>query len=156
LIPRDAVGGVTIDLVGNIYIADFGDFVWKITPEGERHEFASGLYGASGNAIDKEGNLLQSNLYADSITKIDRKGQAKAWVTSGLSGPVGIAVDSRTGDVYISNCSGNSIARIAMDGAISSFAESDLLRCPNGISFDGGGNLFVVNFRNNPYCLEYA
>jgi len=30
------VGGVTIDLVGNIYVADFGDIVWKITPEGKR------------------------------------------------------------------------------------------------------------------------
>jgi hypothetical protein len=38
-------------------VADFGDFVWKITPEGKRDVFASGLYGASGNAIDNEGNL---------------------------------------------------------------------------------------------------
>src|SRR6266496_3066272 len=70
-----SVGGVTIDLVGNVYAADFGDFVFKITPEGERHIFASGLYGASGNAIDNEGNLLQSNFYGNSITRIDRKGQ---------------------------------------------------------------------------------
>src|SRR6266540_3969751 len=75
VIEGHSVGGVTIDLVGNVYVADFGDFVWKITPEGERHEFASGLYGSSGNAIDKEGSLLQSNFYGDSITRIDRKGQ---------------------------------------------------------------------------------
>jgi len=54
VIEGHAVGGVTIDLVGNIYVADFGDFVWKITPEGERQVFGSGLYGASGNVIDKE------------------------------------------------------------------------------------------------------
>ena len=149
VIEGHAVGGVTIDLVGNIYVADFGDFVWKITPEGERHEFASGLYGSSGNAIDKEGSLLQSNFYGDSITRIDRKGQAKPLITSGLSGPVGIAVDRKTGDVYVANCSSNSITKIAMDGAVSSFAKSDLLRCPNGISFDSEGNLYVVNFRNN-------
>src|SRR5437762_81015 len=89
VIDGHAVGGITIDLVGNIYVADFGDVVWKITPEGKRHVFASGLYGASGNAIDNEGNLLQSNFYGDSITKIDRKGQAQPFVTSGLSGPVG-------------------------------------------------------------------
>jgi len=149
VINGHAVGGVTIDLVGNIYVADFGDVVWKITPEGKRHVFASGLYGASGNAIDNEGNLLQSNFYGDSITKIDRKGQAQPFVTSGLSGPVGIAVNRQTGDVYVANCRGNSIAKIATDGTVSSLTKSELFKCPNGISFDGEGNLYVVNFRDN-------
>jgi DNA-binding beta-propeller fold protein YncE len=150
VIEGHAVGGVTIDLVGNIYVADFGDFVWKITPEGDRQVFASGLYGASGNAIDNDGNLLQSNFYGNSITRIDRKGQAKPFVTTGLSGPVGIAVNRQTGDVYVANCGDNSIAKIAAaDNTISSFARSDLFKCPNGISFDREGNLYVVNFRDN-------
>src|SRR5437879_10795005 len=34
MIEGHQVGGVTIDLTGNIYVADFGDTVWKITPEG--------------------------------------------------------------------------------------------------------------------------
>jgi len=143
VIEGHSVGGVTVDALGNIYVADFGEIVWKLTPEGERHEFASGLYGASGNAIDNEGNLLQSNFYGDSITKIDRKGQAKPLVTSGLSGPVGIAIDKKTGDFYVANCRGNSIAKVAKDGTVSSFAKSDLFNCPNGISFDREGNLFV-------------
>jgi len=149
VIEGHSVGGVTVDALGNIYVADFGEIVWKLTPEGERHEFASGLYGASGNAIDNEGNLLQSNFYGDSITKIDRKGQAKPLVTSGLSGPVGIAIDKKTGDFYVANCRGNSIAKVAKDGTVSSFAKSDLFNCPNGISFDREGNLYVVNYRDN-------
>ncbi len=149
VINGHSTGGVTTDLVGVIYVADFGDFVWKITPEGERHVFASGLYGAFGNAIDNEGNLLQSNFYGNSITRIDRKGQTTPFVTSGLSGPVGVAVNRQTGDIYVANCSGNSIARIARDGTVSPFAKSDLLRCPNGIAFDREGNLYVVNYRDN-------
>ena len=149
VIEGHAVGGVTVDLVGNIYVADFGEYVWKITPEGKRDVFASGFYGASGNAIDNVGNLLQSNFYADSITKIDRKGQMRPFVTSGLSGPVGIAIDRQTGDVYVANCRGNSIAKIATDGTVLSFAKSDLFSCPNGISFDREGNIYVVNFREN-------
>src|SRR5204862_3181971 len=149
VIDGHAVGGVTIDLVGNIYVADFGDVVWKITPEGKRHVFASGLYGASGNAIDKEGNLLQSNFYGDSITKIDRKGQAQPFATNGLSGPVGIAINKETGDVFVANCRGQSISKIAKAGTVSSFAKSDLFNCPNGISFDREGNLYVVNYRDN-------
>ena len=49
VIEGHAVGGVTVDLVGNIYVADFGEYVWKITPEGKRDVFASGLYSASPN-----------------------------------------------------------------------------------------------------------
>jgi sugar lactone lactonase YvrE len=149
VIQGHSVGGVTIDLVGDIYIADFGDIVWKFTLAGERQIFASGLYGASGNAIDNEGNLLQSNYYGNSIIKIDRKGQAQPFVTSGLSGPVGIAVNSQTGDVYAANCRGNSITKIGKDGTGSAFAKSDLFTCPNGISFDHEGNLYVVNYRDN-------
>lgn len=143
------VGGVTIDLVGNIYVADFGDVVWKITPEGEREVFASGLYGASGNAIDAEGNLLQSNFYGNSISKIDRKGEARPFVTQGLSGPVGIVVNRHTRAVYIANCSDNSIAKVATDGTVASFVRSDLFQCPNGVSLDPEGNLYVANFRDN-------
>ena len=149
VIVGHSTGGVTADSLGNIYVADFGDVVWKITPDGQRHEFATGLYGASGNAIDKDGNLLQSNFYGDSITKIDRKGQTTPFITSGLSGPVGIAINKQTGDVYVANCRGNSIAKIATDGTVSSFAKSELFKCPNGISFGPEGNLYVVNYRDN-------
>jgi DNA-binding beta-propeller fold protein YncE len=149
VIAGHSTGGVTVDSLGNIYVADFGEIVWKITPDGQRHEFATGLYGASGNAIDKEGNLLQSNFYGDSITKIDRKGQPTPFITSGLSGPVGIAINKQTGDVYVANCRGNSIAKIATNGTVSTFAKSDLFKCPNGISFGSDGNLYVVNYRDN-------
>ena len=121
----------------------------KLHRKGKRDVFASGLYGASGNAIDHEGNLLQANFYGDSITKIDRKGQAQPFATSGLSGPVGIAINKQTGDVFVANCRGQSISKIAKDGTVSSFAKSDLFNCPNGIAFDGEGNLYVVNYRDN-------
>jgi sugar lactone lactonase YvrE len=149
VINGHSVGGVTTDLVGNLYVADFGDIVWKLTPEGERRELASGLYGASGNAVDAAGNLLQSSFYGNSITKIDRKGQAIPFVTHDLSGPVGIAIQRKTGDIYVANCQGNSISKVTPDGTVSLFAKSELFKCPNGAAFDGAGNLFVVNFRDN-------
>src|SRR5687768_18273931 len=79
------VGGVTIDMIGNVYVADVGDIVWKVTPEGQRTAFVSGLYGTSGNAIDNQGNLLQASFYADAITRVDRNGQAQPLVTGQVS-----------------------------------------------------------------------
>ena len=151
VIEGHQVGGVTIDLIGNIYVADFADDVWKITPEGDRQLFATGLYGSSGNVIDHEGNLLQSSYYGDTITRIDRKGNAKPFVTAagGLSGPVGLAINAKTGDVYAANCRGNSIVKISSDGTVSPFATSALFHCPNGVTFDRDGNLYVVDFSDN-------
>ena len=148
VIEGHQVGGVAADMVGDLYVADFGETVWKITMEGERRVFATGLYGASGNAVDGQGNLLQANFYGDSITQIDRKGEAQTFA-SGLSGPVGVTVDRKTGEVYVANCRGNSVAKIAADGTVTPFAKSDLFKCPNGIAFDGAGNLYTVNFRDN-------
>jgi DNA-binding beta-propeller fold protein YncE len=143
------VGGVAVDAVGNLYVADFGDLVWKIPPEGQPQVFAQGFYGSSGNAIDHQGNLFQSSYYGDFITKIDRTGHTTLFIASGLRGPVGIAIDRPTGDLYVANCNGNTIARIGGDGSASTFAQGDLLKCPNGLVFDDAGILYVVNYRDN-------
>ena len=148
VIEGHQVGGVTVDMVGDLYVADFGETVWKITMEGERRVFATGLYGSSGNAIDAQGNLLQANFYGDSLTRIDRHGEAKTFAT-GLYGPVGVAVERKSGDIYVALCRGNSIAKVSSDGSVTPFAKSDLFKCPNGLAFDGDGNLYTVNFRNN-------
>lgn len=143
------VGGVSVDAVGNLYVADFGDIVWKIPPEGQPQVFAQGFYGSSGNAIDHQGNLFQSSYYGDYITKIDRTGHTTLFTSSGLRGPVGIAIDPTTGDLYVANCRGNTIARIGADGVAATFAQSDLLKCPNGIAFDSAGLLYVVDNWDN-------
>ena len=145
IIPGHQVGGVAVDAVGNLYVADFGDIVWKIPPEAQPVVFAQGLYGSSGNAVDHQGNLFQSSYYGDFITKIDRTGRSTLFASTGLAGPVGIAIEKTTGDLYVANCRGNYIARIGGDGVASVFAKSDLFKCPNGIAFDSAGLLYVVD-----------
>jgi DNA-binding beta-propeller fold protein YncE len=149
VIDGHEVGGLTIDMIGNVYAGDFGDVVWRITPEGERREFAGGMYGTAGNAIDIAGNLLQSSFYGDAVFKIDRKGVAQPFVTRGLNRPVGIAVDRQTGEAFVANCRGNSIVKVAADGSVAPFAQSELFNCPYGIAFDRQRNLYAVNFQDN-------
>jgi DNA-binding beta-propeller fold protein YncE len=144
-----SVGGVAVDAVGNLYVADFGDLVWKIPAEGQPDVFAQGFYGSSGYAIDHPGNLFQASYYGDFITRIDRTGHAQMFTASGLKGPVGIAIERTSGELYVANCTGNTVARIGGDGVAQTFAQGDLLKCPNGIAFDSTGTLYVVNFRDN-------
>jgi sugar lactone lactonase YvrE len=40
-------------------------------------------------------------------------------------------------------------AWLKWDGTVAPFAPSELFHCSNGIAFDGTGNLYVVNFRDN-------
>lgn len=142
-----AVGGVVVDALGFVYVADFRNAVWRITPEGRVAKFADGLYGASGNAIGPRGFLYQSSFNGNYVARIDRTGEVEVYATEGLNGPVGIAA-APTGDLYVVNCNSGSISRIAPDRTVSEFAKDERMACPNGITFDDRGDLYVVNFNN--------
>ncbi len=144
---RGNLGGVTIDRLGFLYVANFRDAVWRISPEGEVTELTRSLYGASGNAVDRRGDLYQANFFADNIVRIARTGEVSVFVTDGLEGPVGLAFDS-AGMLYVCNCRGNKLSRVTPDGKVEPFAESDLFACPNGIVAGADGHLYVTNFNN--------
>jgi sugar lactone lactonase YvrE len=138
------VGGVTVDALGFVYVADFGEVVWKISPFGEVEVFVDTLYGTSGNAIDSQGRLLQSSFNAGTVSRVARDGTVTQ-LAQGLQGPVGINLDA-TDNAFVCECRSNSLSKITPEGEVSKFAESDLFNCPNGITRDGDGNLYVVNF----------
>ncbi len=139
-----SVGGVAVDALGFVYVADFGEKVRKISPWGEVEVFVDTLYGTSGNTIDAEGNLLQSSFNAGTISRVARDGTVETFA-SGLAGPVGVTVNT-DGLVYACNCSSNVISRITAEGEVSDFASGNLFNCPNGLTHDGDGNLYVANF----------
>lgn len=140
-----AVGGIAVDRVGNVYSADFRDSVWRIAADGRVSKFADGLYGASGNFFDSQGNLMQSNFFGNTISRIDRTGRVETWVEEGLNGPVGLTIPG-DGRIYVTNCSGNTIGVVGDDRVAREFASGSLFRCPNGITSIPDGRLFVVNF----------
>ncbi|MDH3271080.1 MAG: hypothetical protein OEN56_07100 [Gemmatimonadota bacterium] len=149
-----AVGGVATDALGYVYVADFRNAVWRLSPDGILTKFADGLYGASGNAVGPRGELYQSSFSGNFVSRISRTGDVETWVDEGLSGPVGIAA-SPDGSLFVVNCTGGYIAKIEPDRSVTEFARSDLMACPNGITFDDRGDLYVVNF-NNTKVLRVA
>lgn len=144
---RGNLGGMTIDRLGFLYVANFRDAVWRIDPDGKATELTRSLYGASGNAVDRRGDLYQANFYADTISRIARTGEVSRFA-DGLEGPVGMAFDA-AGMLYVCNCRGNSLSRVSPAGRVEPFAESDLFACPNGIVAGDDRRLYVTNFNNH-------
>lgn len=142
-----AVGGVVADGLGYVYVADFRNAVWRYSPDGAVEKFADGLYGASGNAIGPRGYLFQSAFNGNYVARISRTGDVEVWADEGLSGPVGIAA-APDGSLFVVNCTAGTVSRIGPDRSVSTFAESELMACPNGITFDDRGDLFVVSFNS--------
>ena len=140
------MGGVSVDAQGYVYIANFGAEVWKIhEASGEVELLSDGLYGASGNMITTDGDLLQAEFDANRIRRIDRLGEVHTFADAGLSGPVGLSYGAG-GDVFVANCLAGNIARIpAGGGAADVFIEDERFQCPNGITADRDGTLYVVN-----------
>lgn len=138
------VGGVAVDQTGAIYVADFMETVYKVQPDGRVAVFATGLYGASGNAIGPNGELYQANFHGNSVSRVERDG-SHSILARGFQGPVGVAV-APDGGLFVNNCRGNSISRVSPAGDVTEFAASDLFNCPNGLTRHPNGNLYAVNF----------
>ncbi len=139
-----AVGGVAVDRLGVIYVADFGETVYKVQPDGRVSVLATGLYGTSGNAVGSHGELYQANFSGDYVSRIERDGSHSIFA-DGLEGPVGVAVGPE-GELYVNNCRGNSVSRISPEGEVRELATGELFNCPNGIVRHPEGDLYVVNF----------
>ncbi len=147
------VGGasdVSVDRMGVIYVATFDERVYKIRSDGVPEIFASGIYGATGNTLDPLGNLYQLNFFGDYVTRIDRHGNQE-FLADGLASPMGVSYHDSS--LYVANCGSNSISRVTLDGNVTTFADGSLFNCPNGITYAGDGNFYVVNF-SDPRLLQ--
>ena len=53
------IGGVSVDTEGNIILANFNKYVWRISPEGDVQVLADHFTAASGNTVLRNGDILQ-------------------------------------------------------------------------------------------------
>src|ERR1035437_5366560 len=144
-------GGVAVDTLGNLYVADNGnDVVRKVAANGIITTFAGngarGYSGDGGPAIAAE-ILLALNI---------RSGY---WQTS--LGVTGLAVDA-SGSLYIPEVGNNRVRKVAANGVITTFAgngnsgysgdggpaTSAQLHAPNGVALDSVGNLYIADSFN--------
>jgi sugar lactone lactonase YvrE len=127
--------GITVDISGNIYIADRANYIRKISPAGIITSIAgTGVAGYNGDGI--------------------------AATTAQLNQPYGVAVDV-DGGIYIADVSNSRIRKIEWSGVISTVAGAGVIGYsgdngpataaridPTGITVDKTGNLYIADFSN--------
>lgn len=152
-----ANGGISVDADGNLLVAHFGPLppnpsigknIYKITPTGDVTLFVDGeLNVGSGNAMDSEGFLYQSNFATGRVYKIAPDGTVVDDNYATVAGPVGIAV-AADNSLYVCSCNQNIIKKVSTDGTITNFASGNFFNCANGITQDNDGNVYTTNFND--------
>ena len=140
------LGGVAVGPEGNIYISNFISKVWRVKPGGETDLLASNLQGSSGNAVF-HADLLQSSFNDNRILRIDSDGAQSVFASTGLNGPIGIAINELD-EVFVCNFKNNSLVRIDPDGDLEVLAKGGHLSGPNGIAVGPELLPYVVNYND--------
>ena len=127
---------------GDLYQADFHDgTILKITPDGTKTTFATGLNSPRGLAFDGAGNLFEADAGSNTIFKFAPDG-TKSTFASGLNEPFALAFDS-SGNLFEGDFGSKTIFKFTPDGTKSTFASG--LNSPFGLAFDTSGNLFEAD-----------
>ncbi len=178
---------VALDRTGNVYIADwYNARIRKVTPGGKIFTIAgTGTQGYSGDAgpataakinytnriaVDRIGNIYLTDVFYNSIRKIDTagiittiagigkpgySGDNEPAIFAALNYPAGIVFDAK-GNVLIADRQNNCIRKIDENGIMTTIAGGNMvsnadslvplaanITAPNGLATDKKGNLYI-------------
>jgi uncharacterized protein (TIGR03437 family) len=138
-------GGVAVDSLGNIFIADTGNgAIRKVGMDGTITTLLRGFGAPSGVAVDVVGNVYVAD--EDSVFKSDLGGNTTR-LGSGWNVPWALVVDE-AGDVYVADSHAHRIRKISPDGSAISIPGTGLT-FPLGVALDSAGNLYIADAGNN-------
>jgi streptogramin lyase len=156
------VRGLSIDKLGNIYIADTGNnSIRKINSEtgfSENIKTDIELSNPYGITVGNDGTIYISDSYADRIMAINPEGHCEviAGNVNGFSDgvgkeakfslPQGIQLDGE-GNLIVADSKNNAIRKIDKQFNVTTVATGFL--SPYGVAIDKKGNIFVADYGNN-------
>ena len=162
--------GVTVDISGNVYVADmFNNKIRKVSATGTVTTFAgsnsygnadgtgsaASFYYPTGVGLDTAGNIYVADMNNSIIRKVSNFGVVTTLAGSGSAGsadgtgslasfnyPTGVAVDV-SGNVYVADARNNKIRKISTSGIVTTLAGSG-----SAGSADGTGSAASFNYPN--------
>ena len=180
--------GVAVGADGTIYVAEGGEShrIRRISAGGQVSTLAGGERGfadgvgararfdtPSGIAIDRSGTLYIADTGNNAVRRLTPDGMVSTLAGDGIpgygdgpgplarfNGPIGIAVDSATGQVIVADTYNDLVRIVAADGTVSSLSAfasngegedpgSELpLDTPSGVAVDAGGTIYVADTGN--------
>ncbi len=161
------------DKSGNLYIADTGnDRVLMLTESGTLSTIVSGLSAPRGLCV--AGNTLYiADTGNHRILKYENSAVSMVAGATGESGyidggvakarfsnPTGIAVDARTGKIYVGDC-GNNAVRVIEGTTVDTFMKADAIALdefpsePIDMTFNGG-NLYIADADAGVQAIEIS
>jgi sugar lactone lactonase YvrE len=155
---------VAFDSAGNLFVVDYdGDelfgkaAVYKITLNGMRTTFASGLSYPSYLAVDNTGNVFMADYNHGIIYEYKPTG-SRVTFASGLHHPVGMAFNSAGNLFVVDNSIGNiasgRIYEYKANGLRGTFAVLEPADRPADLAFDSMGNLLMADLGGNIYRYD--
>jgi sugar lactone lactonase YvrE len=152
------VDNPVFDAQGNLFVTYSGSrgqeapvSIFRVTRDGTREPFASGIVNATSMTIGPDGQLYVSSRFEGAVYRIDASG-AHEQVASDLGVACGIAFD-REGSMYVGDRSGT-IFRVR-DGAASAFASIPASVAAFHLAMSAEQELFVTAPTLNPYDYVY-
>lgn len=155
LVKRDAAGvetvlwsnglstpvGIVSDGAGGYVVSSSGDgTLVKVSANGSVSAFASGLSAPKGIVRDGSGNYFVANSGNGSVVKVAPDGSLSV-LASGLLQPADIAMSGS--DLYVTTWGDGAVYRISQTGTSELYVRG-LANRPQGMKYDGSGNLFVA------------
>ena len=117
--------GIAVDGANNVYIADQGNHrIRKLLPSGVIVTIAGNGHQGGGSGFGKALDVP-------------------------LSAPEAVAVDPKSGVVYIADTGNSRILRLATDGTISTLADRSDLSYPKGVALGPDGFVYIADSFNN-------
>ena len=152
------VDSPTFDAEGNLFVSYSGSrgheapvSIFRVTRNGTREPFASGIVNATSMAVGPDGKLYVSSRFEGTVYRVDDAG-AHEQVASDLGVACGIAFD-QDGWMYVGDRSGT-IFRVR-DGRASAFATIPPSVAAFHLAMSAEQELFVTAPTLNPYDCIY-